>query len=175
MIVNKMTRSRAVRASILFFMFLVPDLLSAAESEAIAIPEFSWSGYIRAIVLMGLILFGLWGGLYFLRRFGRFGFAPHNTITRDSLYVEGQLTLAPRKGLIVVRFLNKRLLLGLTEKEISLITQVDICESAEGQVQTRHKNAENDQLAEISATKANGEGANDLSRFSDFLNVEKKA
>ena len=37
--------------------------------------------------------------------------------------MEAQMPLGPKKGLMVVRFLNKRLLLGVTEHQISLITE----------------------------------------------------
>ena len=35
------------------------------------------------------------------------------------------MPLGPRKGLMVVRFLNRRLLLGVTDQQITLLTEED--------------------------------------------------
>jgi Flagellar biogenesis protein len=42
-----------------------------------------------------------------------------------------QLPLGPRKGLMVVRFLNKRLLLGVTEQQISLLTEEEASDGSQ--------------------------------------------
>ncbi len=58
------------------------------------------------------------------RRFGKFNFMPRpGALPRDALVMEAQLPLGPRKGLMVVRFLNKRLLLGVTDQQITLLTE----------------------------------------------------
>ncbi len=100
-----------------------PVWAAAAES---AVPEFSWWGYIQAILIMILVLAALGGAVWLLRRSGRFAGMPRGTLPRSSLFVEGQLSLAPRKGVVVVRFLNKRLVLGVTEQQISLLTETDL-------------------------------------------------
>ena len=45
--------------------------------------------------------------------------------------MEAQLPLGPRKGLMVVRFLNKRLLLGVTEQQISLLTEEEASDGSQ--------------------------------------------
>jgi flagellar protein FliO/FliZ len=73
-----------------------------------------------------LVLGILWAALWLLRRSGRFAGMPRvGSLPRDGLYLEGHLSLGPRKGLTVVRFLNKRLLLGITEHQITLLTETD--------------------------------------------------
>ena len=59
-----------------------------------------------------------------LRRYGRFNFIPRpGTLPRDALMMEAQMPLGPRKGLMVVRFMNRRLLLAVTEQQICLLTE----------------------------------------------------
>jgi len=91
-------------------------------------PEFSWVGYVQAIAAMVLVLLVLWGVVWLLRRSGRFPGMPRATLPKGSLFVEGQLNIAPRKGLVVVRFLNKRLLLGVTEQQICMLTELELHE-----------------------------------------------
>lgn len=71
-------------------------------------------------LILGIILLGYW----MLRRFGpRFGIGaasrPHG------LRLEGHMGLGPRKSLMVVRFANKLLLLGVTDHSINLLTEAD--------------------------------------------------
>jgi len=87
---------------------------------------FSWSGYFYAIGALCLILGALWGVLWLMRRSGKFRFMPsYNAFPRDSLRIEAQIPLGPRRGLMVVRFLNKRLLLGLSDQHINLLAEAD--------------------------------------------------
>lgn len=85
---------------------------------------FSWSGYIQALGIMCVLLALLWFAVWAIRRYGKFNFLPRpGSLPRDSLIMEAQMPLGPRKGLMVVRFMNRRLLLGVTEHQISLITE----------------------------------------------------
>jgi flagellar protein FliO/FliZ len=98
----------------------------AAEPVLMPGGEFSWWGYIRALGVLVLTLGAVWAAVWFLRRSGRFAGMPRiGSLPRDGLYLERQLGLGPRKGLIVVRFLNRRLLLGVTEHQITLLTETD--------------------------------------------------
>lgn len=84
--------------------------------------EFSWSGYFEAIGIMLILLAALWGVLWLVRKYARFRFMPApGSFPRNGLHIESQLPLGPRKGLFVVRFLNERLLLGVTDQSISLL------------------------------------------------------
>jgi flagellar protein FliO/FliZ len=98
-----------------------PNAASAPAAGA-----FSWSGYFYAIGALCLVLGALWGVLWLMRRSGRFRFMPaYNTFPRDALRIEAQIPLGPRRGLMVVRFLNKRLLLGLSDQQIHLLSEAE--------------------------------------------------
>lgn len=106
---------------------------SAAHEAAAAVAEpaavlgqssFSWGSYIQAVGILFLLVAVLWLAVWLARRFGKFNFLPRpGSLPRDALVMEAQLPLGPRKGLMVVRFLNKRLLLGVTDQQITLLTE----------------------------------------------------
>jgi len=103
-----------------------PAAPSPNVSVALVTGAFSWSGYFYAIGALCLILGALWGVLWLMRRSGKFRFMPsYNTFPRDALRIEAQIPLGPRRGLMVVRFLNKRLLLGLNDQQITLLSEAD--------------------------------------------------
>ena len=99
-------------------------------TQALAIPPmpmestFSWGGYFQAIGVMLLLLAALWVGLWAVRKYGKFRFVPRSdALPHDALYTEAQLPLGPRRGLMVVRFMDKRLLLGVTDTQITLLQE----------------------------------------------------
>lgn len=70
-------------------------------------------------LMLAFILVGFWA----LRRFGgRMGLG---VSANKQLQIEGTLGLGPKKTLVVVRFLNKRLVLGVTDANINLITEME--------------------------------------------------
>ena len=80
---------------------------------------------------------------------GKFNFLPRpGALLRDALVMESQLPLGPRKGLMVVRFLNRRLLLGVTDQQITLLT--------EEQAQHEPENADFKQIMEEARRGAGG-------------------
>ena len=85
-------------------------------------PIFSWGGYFKGIGALFLILAALWGVVWFLRRRG--SLPGLGGLPRDSFSVEAQLALSPKKKIILVRFLNSRLLLGVTDQQITLLKEV---------------------------------------------------
>ncbi len=100
---------------------------SAAGGQALGQSVFSWGGYVQAIGILCLLLAGLWFALWLVRRYGRFNFLPRpGALPRGSLIMEAQMPLGPRKGLMVVRFLNTRLLLGVTEQQICLLKEEEV-------------------------------------------------
>lgn len=105
------------------------SVMGSGTSEPVALvavpePVFSWSGYFEAIGIMLLLLGCLWLILWIIRRYGKLNFLPAaGALPRDALRMEAQLPLGPRKGLVVVRFLNERLLLGVTEHHITLLAE----------------------------------------------------
>lgn len=88
--------------------------------------SFSWGGYMQAVGILFLLLAVLWLLVWLVRRYGRFNFLPRpGALPRGALVMEAQMPLGPRKGLMVVRFLNRRLLLGVTDQQITLLTEED--------------------------------------------------
>ena len=112
-----------------------PDAAAQAAAQAPqaatlpAVPVetvFTWSGYFQAIGVMLLLLAALWGLVWLVRRYGKFNFLPQpGSLPRDALRLEAQLPLGPRKSIAVVRFLNKRVLLGVTDHQITLLTETE--------------------------------------------------
>lgn len=89
--------------------------------------SFSWGGYVQALGILCLLLAALWLVLWLVRRYGRFNFLPRpGALPRGALVMEAQMPLGPRKGLMVVRFMNSRLLLGITEQQICLLKEEEV-------------------------------------------------
>lgn len=85
-----------------------PGLASAAVRMGLAL-----------LLILAVILVGFW----ILRRFGpKIGIGPAGR--GGMLRMMAQLALGPRKSVVVVRFLNKDLVLGVTEQNITLLTEV---------------------------------------------------
>jgi len=78
------------------------------------------------LVILVVILAAFW----MLRRFGpRLGLGGRTLA--HGMRLEGHLALGPRKNIMVVRFLNKLLVLGVTDQSINLLTEVDTSHEAE--------------------------------------------
>ena len=130
-----MRRSKRAACVGLFVYALLLSTVSAASTlsgqdpNVPAVPTagaFSWSGYFYAIGALCLILGALWAVLWLMRRSGKFRFMPlYNTFPRDALRIEAQIPLGQRRGLMVVRFFNKRLLLGLSDQQIHLLSEAE--------------------------------------------------
>lgn len=105
----------------------------SSQAGSLGQSAFSWSGYVQALGILCLLLAALWFGVWAIRRYGKFNFLPRpGALPRDALAMEAQMPLGPRKGLMVVRFLNRRLLLGVTEHQISLLTEENAREERHG-------------------------------------------
>ena len=106
--------------------------LSAGEPES---PLFSWGGYFKGIGAMLLVLAALWGVVWFLRRKG--SLPGMGGLPRDMFRVEAQLALSPKKKIILVRFLNSRLLLCVTDQQITLLKEVEGPDDREESTESR--------------------------------------
>lgn len=100
-----------------------PRIGREAPSGEGPLPSVGWSGYFRALavvfVMLGVIILVFW----LFRRYGpSTGFGRLN---RGDLQLEQQLMLGPKKHIAVVRFLNKRLVIGVTDAQISLLTEME--------------------------------------------------
>ncbi|MDE5878695.1 MAG: flagellar biosynthetic protein FliO, partial [Desulfovibrio sp.] len=101
--------------------------VTTATASSLGQTAFSWSGYMQAVGILCLLLAGLWFVLWLVRRYGRFNFLPRpGALPRGALVMEAQMPLGPRKGLMVVRFLNTRLLLGVTDQQICLLKEEEL-------------------------------------------------
>jgi flagellar protein FliO/FliZ len=69
-----------------------------------------------------LVLGLLFAGYWLLRRLGPK--AGLGAFRRSGLSLEGQLGLGPRKSVVVVRFLNRLMVLGVSDTQITLLTEV---------------------------------------------------
>jgi flagellar protein FliO/FliZ len=75
---------------------------------------------VALLLILAVILLAYW----MLKRFGpKLGLG--GASKGQTLRVEGHLTLGPRKNIMVVRFLNRLLVLGVTDQSINLLTEVD--------------------------------------------------
>jgi len=82
-------------------------------------PSISWASYFKALGGLFLILGLVFGGLYLLKRVvPRAGFGGPKG---RQLQLESTLSLGPRKSVAVVRFLNKQLVLGVTDTHITCL------------------------------------------------------
>ncbi|WP_300159010.1 flagellar biosynthetic protein FliO [Solidesulfovibrio sp.] len=69
-----------------------------------------------------LVLAVIYAAYWLLRRFGgRFGIGPAGR--GGLLRLQAHLSLGPRKSIVVVRFLHKNLVLGVTDHAITLLTE----------------------------------------------------
>lgn len=102
----------------------MPSLAFALDNAAQALPgpdlSVEWVKMMGGLLLLlGVLLFAYW----LLKRYGpRAGLS---MFKRGGLALEGQLPLGQRKSVVVVRFLNKLMVLGVTENAINLLTEVD--------------------------------------------------
>lgn len=96
-------------------------LLTTTEEP---IPSFGWGNYFQGLGIMLLLLFVFWYILKLMRKYGNGRFLPNQKLLpRDSMYLEGQLPLGQGKSILIVKVLDERLVLGVTEKNINLLSK----------------------------------------------------
>jgi flagellar protein FliO/FliZ len=93
---------------------------SAVRSAADA--AWSWSGYFEALALICFLLALLWLLTRFLVKRGG---APGLLASGRGLYVESRLSLGPKKWIILLRCLDRRLLIGVTDHAVTVLTEVE--------------------------------------------------
>ncbi len=99
------------------------DLFGGQPKPDVTPPPPGWGSYFQAIGVLLLVLGALYMGVWALKRFGKM--QNFGRQARNGLTVESQFHLGPKKSLVVVRFLNKRLLLGVTDQQINLVTEME--------------------------------------------------
>lgn len=111
----------------------VPSTADVASSVSYS---FTWGAYFQTIGMLLLLLGLLWGCLWCVRRFGLSRRMASSTgLPRNALQIEAQLPLGARKGVMLVRCLDKRLLLGVTEQHITFLTEFPLSETSSTPVQ----------------------------------------
>lgn len=109
-------------------------MANATETVGVAAPFATGAGPgLGDLMTVGgallLLLGALYAGFWLLKRYGpRAGLGA----SRGGLKLESQLMLGPRRGVAVVRFLNKRLVLGVTDHSINLLHEVDDDDDRDG-------------------------------------------
>jgi len=101
------------------------DLQSSAYVNPTGIDGFGWKKYFQAVGTMLFLLLVLWYVLKIIRKYGNGRFLPtQKLLPKDAMYIEGQLSLGPHKCITIIKVLDKRLVLGITEKNITLLTEM---------------------------------------------------
>ncbi|WP_051257804.1 FliO/MopB family protein [Desulfovibrio cuneatus] len=83
---------------------------------------FSWSSYLEMVGMLFLLLAVLWFALWLIKR--RAYKAAGGAV--PAMYIESRLPLAPKKWVVITRFMNTRLVLGLTDSNITLLAALDV-------------------------------------------------
>ena len=82
------------------------------------------TGYFGALGVLFLVLAILWGLASYLRRKGGGFGAGHSTMR-----LVGRLSLGPKKWLVVVDVYGKRVALGVTDEQVTFLTELDTPEN----------------------------------------------
>lgn len=99
----------------------MPSLAWAVETQAV-LPGQDLGGAAMTMagalfIILAVLLVAYWA----LKRYGpRAGLR----FARGDLRLEAQLPLGPKRSVVVVRFLNRRMVLGVTEQNITLLSEV---------------------------------------------------
>lgn len=97
------------------------------SAAASGIPDISlsWGSYFEALAVICFVLAVLWAVVWLLKRRSGTGLFAS---TGPSMRVENRLALGPKKWIFVVRCMEKRLVLGVTDKTITLLSETPLSE-----------------------------------------------
>lgn len=100
---------------------------SAASAPVSGIPDISlsWGSYFEALAVICFVLAVLWAVVWLLKRRSGTGLFAS---TAPSMRVESRLALGPKKWICIVRCMEKRLVLGVTDKSITLLSETPLSE-----------------------------------------------
>jgi flagellar protein FliO/FliZ len=87
----------------------------------------SWSGYFEALALICFLLALLW---LLMRFVSKRGGAPGLLLSARGLHVESRLALGPRKWVFLLRCLDRRLLIGVTDHAITMLADLETRDNA---------------------------------------------
>ncbi|MDR1945594.1 MAG: flagellar biosynthetic protein FliO [Desulfovibrio sp.] len=102
---------------------------NATASVARMAPDaaWSWSGYFEALALICFLLALFWLLLRFVAN--RRG-VPGLLASARGLHVESRLSLGPKKWIILLRCMDRRLLIGVTDHNISTLAEMETDDNA---------------------------------------------
>lgn len=83
--------------------------------------DFTWSGYFQALAILCFILALILAVLWLIKKRGSNGFF---NSAAPLMRIESRLALGPKKWLMAVRCQDRHLVLGVTEKSITLLTEL---------------------------------------------------
>ncbi|MDR2668584.1 MAG: flagellar biosynthetic protein FliO [Desulfovibrio sp.] len=95
---------------------------TASVVRAAAESAWSWSGYFEALALICFLLALLWLLTRFLVKRGG---APGLLASGRGLYVESRLSLGPKKWILLLRCLDRRLLIGVTDHAVTVLAELE--------------------------------------------------
>lgn len=98
---------------------MTPGVLLALQADPVPWPGDAGMGTVKAIVAL-LVVFGLLGGFLWLLRRG--GLAPRGGHQR--LAVEAAVSLGDRRSLVIVGVEGRRLLLGVSPAQVTLVAEL---------------------------------------------------
>lgn len=104
----------------------MPDPIGALPASDYGLTAVALKMGLTLFVLLAFIFAGFW----LLKRYGpKFGIGPAGR--GGKLRLVDHLPVGPRKSIVVVRFLNKDLVLGITEQSITFLTEADHAAAAD--------------------------------------------
>ena len=86
-----------------------------------------WSQYFEAIAILCFVIATLWLVLWLIKRR-----SPHFGGGSAAMRIESRLALGPKKWVVITRYKDKRLVLGVTDQQINLLTTLDVPEDEDG-------------------------------------------
>ena len=103
-----------------------PLAAASATGTPLALPNvnFSWRGYFEALAILCFLLFAFFAVLWLFRRYA--GGGARLVGGGPELRIESRLALGPKKWIMAVRYMDKRLLIGVTDRNVTLLTEMPI-------------------------------------------------
>lgn len=88
--------------------------------------DLGWTKYFQALGVMIALLIALWFVLKIIKKYSNGHFLGNqSTIPKDKFYIAGQLALGQGKGLMIVRVMERDLVIGVTDHNINLLTELN--------------------------------------------------
>ncbi|WP_237559930.1 flagellar biosynthetic protein FliO [Desulfohalovibrio reitneri] len=98
---------------------------AAAQTQPGGVPDPTGSMF-TVIASLLLLLAVLFAGFWLLRKFGhKAGLNLGGGSGKGGLKLVAQMPLGPKRSVVVVRFLNREMVLGVTEHSINLLTELE--------------------------------------------------